>query len=50
MIFRAVEQREKLFLKNNLEYENYVTMVTEKKIDPYMAAERISASIIGQGV
>jgi hypothetical protein len=25
-------------------------MVTEKKIDPYLAAERISASIIGQGV
>jgi LAO/AO transport system kinase len=50
MIFRAVEQRAKSFLKNNLEYENYVTLVTEKKIDPYLAAERISASIIGQGV
>jgi hypothetical protein len=25
-------------------------MVIEKKIDPYLAAERISAAIIGQGV
>jgi LAO/AO transport system kinase len=50
MIYRAVEQRAKSLLKDNLEYENYVTMVIEKKIDPYLAAERISAAIIGQGV
>jgi hypothetical protein len=46
MIFRAVEKRAKSFLKDNLEYENYVTMVIEKKIDPYLAAERISATIM----
>lgn len=50
MIYRAVEQRARSLLKDNLEYENYVTMVIEKKIDPYLAAERISAAIIGQGV
>jgi GTPase len=46
MIFRAVEKRAKSFLKDNLEYENYVTMLIEKKIDPYLAAERISATIM----
>jgi LAO/AO transport system kinase len=46
MIFRAVEKRAKSFLKDNLEYENYVTMVIEKRIDPYLAAERISATIM----
>jgi LAO/AO transport system kinase len=46
MIFRAVEERAKSFLKDNLEYENYVSMVLEKKIDPYLAAERISATFI----
>jgi LAO/AO transport system kinase len=46
MIFRAVEKRAKSFLKDNLEYENYVAMLIEKKIDPYLAAERISATIM----
>jgi LAO/AO transport system kinase len=46
MVFRVVEQRAKSFLKDNLEYENYISMVIEKKIDPYLAAERISATIM----
>jgi LAO/AO transport system kinase len=46
MIFRVVEQRARSFLKDNLEYKNYLTMVIEKKIDPYQAAQRISAIII----
>ena len=46
MVFRAVELRTRLFLKGNQEYENYVTMVIEKKIDPYLAAEQISATIM----
>jgi LAO/AO transport system kinase len=46
MIFRVVEQRARSFLKDNLEYKNYLSMVIEKKIDPYQAAQRISAIII----
>lgn len=46
MVFRAVELKTRLFLKGNQEYENYVTMVIEKKIDPYLAAEQISATIM----
>ena len=46
MIFRVVEQRARSFLKDNLEYKNYLSMVIEKKIDPYQAAQRISATII----
>jgi hypothetical protein len=46
MVFRAVELRTRSFLKGNQEYENYVTMVIEKKIDPYRAAEQISATIM----
>lgn len=46
MVFRAVEQRTRSFLKDNLEYDNYVSMVIAKKIDPYLAAERISATLV----
>ena len=46
MVFRAVELKTRSFLKGNQEYENYVTMVIEKKIDPYLAAEQISATIM----
>ncbi|HZD35169.1 MAG TPA: methylmalonyl Co-A mutase-associated GTPase MeaB [Nitrososphaeraceae archaeon] len=46
MIFRKVEQRTRSFLKDNLEYDNYVSMVIAKKIDPYLAAERISAIVV----
>ena len=46
MIFRAVEQRTKSFLKGSVEYDNYVSMVIEKKIDPFQAAQRISAAIL----
>lgn len=46
MIFQAVERKAKSFLKDNSLYENYVTMLFEKKIDPYLAAERISSAIL----
>lgn len=46
MIFQAVERKVKSFLKDNSLYENYVTMLFEKKIDPYLAAERISSAIL----
>lgn len=46
MIFRKVEQRTRSFLKDNLEYHNYLSMVIAKKIDPYLAAERISATLV----
>lgn len=46
MIFRAVEQRTKSFLKGSVEYDNYVSMVIEKKIDPFQAAQHISAAIV----
>lgn len=46
IIFRVIEQRARSFLKDNLEYENYLSMVIEKKIDPFQAAQRISATII----
>lgn len=46
MIFRKVEQRTRSFLKDNLEYDNYVSLVIAKKIDPYLAAERISATVV----
>lgn len=46
MIFRAVEQRAKSFLKGSMEYDNYVSMVIEKKIDPFQAAQHISSAIV----
>jgi LAO/AO transport system kinase len=46
MIVQALERRAKSLLKDNSLYEDYVTMLIEKKIDPYLAAERVSAEIL----
>jgi LAO/AO transport system kinase len=46
MIVQALERRAKYLLKDNSLYEDYVTMLIEKKIDPYLAAERVSAEIL----
>lgn len=46
MIFRAIEQKAKSLLKDNSNYSYYETLVIEKKIDPYLAAEHIAASIV----
>jgi LAO/AO transport system kinase len=46
MVVQALERRAKSLLKDNSLYEDYVTMLFEKKIDPYLAAERVSAEIL----
>jgi LAO/AO transport system kinase len=46
MIVLALERRAKSLLKDNSLYEEYVTKLIEKKIDPYLAAERVSAEIL----
>jgi LAO/AO transport system kinase len=46
MTVQALERRAKSLLKDNSLYEDYVTMLIEKKIDPYLAAERVSAEIL----